>query len=264
MDKVVKFVATITVMLVLGTFSVAATNSALHHPTKGGNGNTGVDTPGQCTSGWLLDGSYGFRVTNGQFIVGSLNFDGNCGLSGVNTYVGQNGGVTDSSVTGSYSVNADGTIAISLTIGEATTPQQTYLVALSRTLPGAVGMGVNGTPGEIQLIAQNNFWFWKYNDASLFGSFAAICYVNATLNYVTFDGKGNLSGVSPYYSNGTEVSNPYTGTYTVNSDGTFTGSLNGGFSQYTFYGAIENGGNQIVYMYDAAGFGIDDSCVGNR
>jgi hypothetical protein len=262
MNKFAKFVATAAIILVLGTFSVAEIKSPLHH-TNTGDRNTNLNTPGQCTYGWLLDGTYGFRVTNGQYIVGTLNFNGNCGVSGVNTYTGQNGGVTDMAVTGTYVVNADGTITISITFGEETTPQY-YLIALSRTLPGAVGEGVNGTPGQIQLVAQNNFWFWKYTNASLYGSYAAMCYVNATLNYVTFDGKGNVSGISPYFSNGVEVSDPYTGTYTVNSDGTFTGSLNGSFSQYTFYGSLENGGNQIVYMYDAAGFGIDDSCVGNH
>jgi hypothetical protein len=260
MNKIVKFVTTIAVMLVLGTFSVAA--SAQERDTNAGPRRWEA-AGGECSNGWLLYGTYGFRVTNGQFIVGTLDFNGNCGLTGVNTYTGQNGGVTNMDATGSYAVNADGTITVSITFGEETTPQ-TYLIEFSRTLPGAVGAGVNGTSGEIQLVAQNNFWFWKYNNSSLYGSYAAICYVNATLNNVTFDGKGNLSGISPYYSNGVEVSDPYSGTYTVNSDGTFTGALTGSFSQYTFYGSIENGGNQVVYMYDAAGYGIDDSCVGNR
>lgn len=264
MNKIAKFVATIAVMLVLGTFSVAGTNNPpQHNPFWGADAGSGWDITGECSQGWLLYGSYGFTITSGQFIVGSLNFNGNCGLSGVNTYTGQNGGVVDSEVGGSYSVNADGTVSISMTIGHETTPQ-TFIVALSRTLAGAVGIGTGSTEGQIQLVAQNNYWFWQYNNASLSGSFAVVCSPSSTLNYVTFNGKGGLSGVDPYYSNGAEVSNPYTGTYTVNSDGTFTGSLNGSFSPYTFYGVIDNGGNQIAYLYNYAGYGVDDSCVGTR
>jgi hypothetical protein len=259
MNKIVKFVTTTAIILFLGTFSVAATN-----PAK----DSSTEPPrwvilGDCSQGWLLYGSYGFRVTAGQFITGTLNFNGECGLAGVNTYVGQDGGVVDLGLTGTYSVNADGTVVISMTIGQETTPQM-YVVALSKVGPGAVGIGINGTPGQIELVSQNNYWFSRYDNASLRGSFAVLCKVNGGLNYVTFDGKGGLTGVDPVYSNGVEASNPYTGSYSVNTDGTFSGSLNGSFSEYTFYGAIENSGNQIVYMYDNASFGVDDSCVGSH
>jgi hypothetical protein len=263
MSKLVKFAANIAILLGLGTFAVAGTNKPpQHNALVGGEAGSSPFSPAACSDGRVLDGAYGFMVSSGQYIVGSLDFNGKCGFSGVNTYVGENGGVTDSSVTGSYSVNADGTIAISMTIGDESTPQ-TFVVARNRSFRGAEGIETDGNPGIIQLVGQElPKGETAYSDASVVGRYVVVC--PGTLNTITFDGEGNLSGIDPTYYDGVENSNPFTGTYTVNSDGTFTGSLNGDFSAYTFYGAIENGGGQIVFLYDRAGYGVDDSCVGNH
>ena len=78
---------------------------------------------------------------------------------------------------------------------------------------------------------------------------------------MTFDGNGNQTGVDPY-DNGSYGDNPYTGTYTVNSDGTFSGGFSGAYSLYTLTGVIDNGGSEIEYTYDYQGQGGVVSCYG--
>ena len=84
----------------------------------------------------------------------------------------------------------------------------------------------------------------------------------AELNYVTFDGHGNLTGVEAYNNNGTVGQDTITGgTYSVNGDGTFSGSLSG---SYTFNGVMEKGVSQIEYTYSLPGTGGVLACVGKQ
>src|SRR5208282_1243164 len=84
------------------------------------------------------------------------------------------------------------------------------------------------------------------------------------LNYVTFDGAGNsaLSTALAYSGSGAyEGDEAATGTYTVNPDGTFSGNLLNGFSEYAFNGVLENDAAEIAYTYTESGVG-NQACYG--
>ncbi len=207
-----------------------------------------------CSGGALLSGEYGMLVgsyvgTNGKYLVGALNFNGACGITGTNTFGGVGGSFAQASVTGTYGLNADGTIAITLNLSGQTTPQ-TYIVGLSQSGHEAIGIENDGTSGFIDLQSQLTTLTAGFTTASLTGTYATSCIGNEVdLYYQTFDGLGNITGVNSKYINGTVTTNtPYTGTYTVNSDGTYQGSLTLSGNPVPFYGVIDNGNNEIEYI----------------
>jgi hypothetical protein len=57
------------------------------------------------------------------------------------------------------------------------------------------------------------------------------------------------------YDDGAYGDSPYTGSYTVNSDGTFTGSFAGSYSVFTMTGVLENGTAEMEFTYDESGVG---------
>ncbi len=101
-----------------------------------------------------------------------------------------------------------------------------------------------------------------YSAASLNGTYAAKCFgAEVDLNYVTFDGNGNLTGIDPF-NNGNFGSSPYTGFYSVNPDGTFSGGFGGSYALYTMTGVIDNATGAIEYTYDYSGVGGVVQCIG--
>jgi hypothetical protein len=207
-----------------------------------------------CSGGALLSGQYGMLVgsyvgTNGKYLVGALNFNGACGITGANTFGGVGGSFAQASVTGTYGLNTDGTVAITLNLSGQTTPQ-TYIVGVSQSGHEAIGIETDGTSAFIDLQSQLTTLTAGFTTASLSGTYATSCVGNdVDLNYQTFDGQGNITGVNSKYINGTvTVGTLYTGTYTVNSDGTYQGSVTLSGNPVPFYGVIDNGNNEIEYI----------------
>jgi hypothetical protein len=214
-----------------------------------------VSAQSTCPGGASLSGWYGMLVgsysgTGGKYLVGALNFDGACGITGTNTYGGNDGNIAQASVTGSYGANADGTMGITLNLAGQTTPQ-TYIVGVSQSGNEAVGIETDGTSGIIDLQAQLISPSGGYSNASLNGTYAIACIGGGVdLNFQSFDGNGNITGVDSEQNNGGVTTNtPYTGTYTVNSDGTFLGNVIFNGFPVPFYGVVDNGNNEVEFIY---------------
>jgi hypothetical protein len=222
-------------------------------------------------NGWyslLVSGPSATVGAAGKYLSGSLLFNGAGAVSGTNVNGGINGQYVNSTVTGTYALNGDGTIAITLNLAGQSTAQ-TYNVSISETGNEAVGIETDGT-ALAQIDLQAELWpnpaIQPYTTASLVGTYAAACSGDpgsySELNYVTFDGKGNLSGINAFDNNGSQGDGAYTGTYSVKGDGTFSGALAGSSSQYSFTGALSNVTSEIVYTYDLAGTGGVIACTG--
>jgi hypothetical protein len=233
-----------------------------------------------CTGGSTLNGSYGILVggtspsTGGsKFLSGLLTFNGACGLTGQITY-GTYGLSNSSSsevnfqpVTGSYNTNSDGTIQISFT-PNGSSIAQVYEVGYSAFANEALGIETDGTyVATIDLQAQN--WTSGYNYGSLNGTFAVSCQGVASafsdLNYVTFDGKGNLTGYD-YYNNGGNQGSAatYKGSFAVTSSGVIGGALQGSFSVFQYVGVLDNANNEIQFIYFENGAGAITTCTGKK
>ncbi len=190
-----------------------------------------------------LKGGYSFltnlwtaNVSTNQFaMVGVMTFDGAGNVTGSYT---QNsaGSVTAGTLGGTYTVNSNGTGAIDLTAG--LTAQ--FAITLHSTA-GGVADGVqllqtNDSNNEVisgtALLQSSNAG--TYSVASLKGNFAFqgnqwTADVNeaqsSTIGVFKFDGNGNFKGSETTMYDGELSSGPFSGTYTVNSDG--TGILSG-------------------------------------
>ena len=220
-----------------------------------------------CTGGGSLSGWYGMLVNGGgKYLEGAVYFDGNCNVSGSNITGGVSGQYATTSVTGTYGENADGSFNLIMSLAGQSSPQ-TYTIGVSESGNKARGLESDNTvSATIDLQSQLTTLTSGYNAASLTGTYAASCFNGsvAHLNYVTFDGKGDVSGVDYYDISGTiGIGNPYAGSYTVNSDGTFSGALTGGYSGYTFNGVIDSGISEIDYLYELSGSGVL-SCTGKQ
>ena len=218
---------------------------------------------GTCSGGASLSGWYRMLVSGGgKYLSGAVYFDGNCNVSGNNLTGGSGGQYVTTSVTGTYGQNSDGTFNITLNpAGQST---QTYLVGVSESGNKARGLESDNTIGAvIDLQSQLTTLTSGYTTASLNGSYAASCTGNseADFNYLTFDAQGNLTGLDVYNNNGGQGSNPIQGTYSVNGDGTFSGSLTG---SYSFTGVIDDGISEIEYTYYQPGTGGVLVCTGKQ
>jgi hypothetical protein len=220
-----------------------------------------------CTGGSGLSGYFGMLVGGtGKFLTGDLHFDGNCNITGTNIAGTLGGSYVTTTATGTYGQNSDNTYTLTLNFA-GQSAAQTYIVGLSEQGNKARGLESDGTVGAtIDLQSQLATTAGSYTSASLNGTYAASCLSGAAadLNYITFDGNG-LTGVDVFDNGGTnQGNNSYSGTYQVNSDGTFSGNLTGSYSSYSFNGVIENGVSQIEYIYDQSGSGGVLSCIGKQ
>lgn len=231
----------------------------------GSSACTGRQSTSTALSGWygILVGGPAVNGTGGKFLSGSVYFNGAGSLNGTNVNGGINGSVSDSSVTGTYVVNSDNTVTITMNLSGQTAPQ-TYVVGIVDAGSEAVGIESDGTAdATIDMQAQLEPTSLPYTTASLNGTYAVACHGDGVdLNYVSFDGNGNLAGIDPFAGNGTQSNNPYTGTYTVNSDGTVLGTLTGSYAGYTFAGVIDNWTSEIEYNYETVSTGGFTSCMG--
>jgi len=229
----------------------------------GGAFSTASATSGTCSGGASLSGWYGMLVRGGgKYLSGAIYLDGNCNVSGDNVTGSSGGPYVTAAVTGTYGQNSDGTFTITLNpAGQST---QTYMVGVSESGNKARGLESDGTVmATIDVQSQLTSLTSGYSAASLNGTYAASCYggSEADLNYLTFDGQGNVSGVDYYDNGGGQGTNPVQGTYSVNGDGTFSGSLAG---SYSLTGVIDNGISEIEYTYYEPGSGGVLACVGKQ
>jgi hypothetical protein len=221
--------------------------------------------PATCTGGSSLNGWYGIMVSGGRYLSGAVNFNGACGLTGSSLTGALSGQASSTtSVTGTYGQNSDGTYNLTLNLA-GQSAAQTYTMGISASGTKAVGIeSDNSAVAVIDIESQLTSLSNGYNTASLTGAYAVSCSGSGVdLNYVTFDGKGNLSGSNPYDNGSGQGSNTYSGTYSVNSDGSFSGALTGSYSSYTFNGVIDNGLTEIEYTYDQNGNEVI-SCSGRQ
>jgi hypothetical protein len=246
-------------------------------------GGTWVSTQaaaGTCSAAYYLKGTYGLLVSGnslaanaagGKYLTGALNFNStSCTITGSNISGGNNGAAATQSVTGTYGLNTDGTMTIFLSPADKS-PTQEYIVGVSQSNWEAVGIETDGSAAAtIDLTPQ----VWNrqpspiYTNASLTGRFSVSCNGLASykddLNYVKFDGKGNILGQNPYDYDGSIGDLPYTGSYSVAADGTLSGVLFNTYSQYSFRGVIDDQGIDVKYIYNRAGFGNIVACHGRK
>jgi hypothetical protein len=270
MNSSTKRACILAILLSLGT-ALWAAHPALAQQSAGNNGlNSGFDN----LYGWyglLVSGPSATPGAGGEYLSGALFFDGHGGISGKNVNGGINGQSGNTSVTGSYAASTQGAspeemIDITLQLLNQLAPQ-TYVVSVRRSNGEAVGIETDGSAiATIDLRPQFDFPNpSSFNNAALSGSFAAICTGNpgnfAQLNSVTFDGKGNLAGVDAYDDNNVEGVDTFSGTYTVNSDGTFSAVT---APTVSITGVIDNFYTEIAYTYNVAGLGEIMACVGKK
>lgn len=209
-------------------------------------------------NGWyglLVSGSTVATTPAPKYLAGALLFNGAGGISGSNVYSGSG---ASSTATGTYVANSDCTLTLTLKIGTAAA--QVYSVGVAAgvaTAIEAVGIETDASAvATIDLQAQNstNTTALNFTSSSLNGTYAASCVgplsASSDLNLVTFS-NGTLSGTDPYNNGGGFATSnvPYTGTYAVNSDGTFSGSLVVLGTNFNFYGVTTAAGRDVKYMY---------------
>jgi hypothetical protein len=265
MNRSIKPANFVAILLLLGTVFSVTSAVAQQQPFYSSNkqatqwfgwGSKGVNLTS--LYGWyglLIAGPSSTPGAGGKYLTGAIYFNGIGGLAGYNVNGGSNGQVGNTSVTGTYAVNSDSTITIALNL-KGQSAAQTYVVGVRQTSFEAVGIETDGSAiATIDLQSQYLFWNFPYNNASLSGTFSA------QLNYVSFDGKGNLSGVDPYDDNNMLGTSPFSGTYTVSSDGTFSAVT---APSVSITGVIDNFNTEIEYTFNVAGQGEIISCVGKK
>jgi hypothetical protein len=223
-----------------------------------------------CTGGTTLLGSYGMLVSGAtpanlpKYLIGVLNFNGACGITGSVTIGEPNTAIQAlASVTGSYNTNSDGSITLSLTLPNVSAPE-TYTVGFSQGFGEALGQEDDSTAvATIDLKSQNaplGGTAPTYTNASLKGQFTVACGSGvqggfSDLNLFSFDGTSNSNGAGgmtgqDYYNNSAHYGVlPYTGTYITQANGNFTGTVTVGGGTYGFSGVTDNNGNEIQYVY---------------
>ena len=230
-----------------------------------------------------LSGSYGLLVTGSttqgvsKFLTGVLNVSATCTVTG-DIAIGENQ-VASSFVplyAGSISTNSDGSLMLSLTLQQGNAPE-VYAIGFSSAFNEAVGAEMdNSAVATIDLKPQaafGNSAVASYSNVGIKGAFASSCSgITGTytdLNNFTFDGTssngvGNIVAGVDYYNNyGQSGVEPYAGQYSVNADGTLTGYVIVANMQYGITGVVDNGGNEVQFVYSANGADIT-ACTAKR
>jgi hypothetical protein len=216
-----------------------------------------------------LSGYYGMLVSGAsQYFSGSVFFDGAGGVTATNINGGSGSVYGNTTATGTYAPNGDGTITVTLNLANPAVTQ-IFVVGVSEAGNEAIGVETDGAAAAtIDLQSQLQLPSTQYTAASLNGTYAASCAGGETdLNWVTYDGKGNISGVDDF-NDGSYSGSPYTGTYTVSPDGTVTGHFADNtvtgvdYSVFTLTGVLDNGTAEMEFTYDENGVGGVVACIG--
>jgi hypothetical protein len=230
-----------------------------------------------------LSGTYGLHVTGSttqgvsKFLTGVLSFNSACVVTG-DISIGENNVATGFQplYAGSYSTNADGSITLSLTLQQGAAPEL-YAIGYSSAFNEAVGAEMdNSAVATIDLRPQTppgGTVISSYSNATIQGAFVASCTGNTAtytdLNNFTFDGTnsggvGNITSGVDYYNNyGQSGVEPYIGQYAVIADGTLGGYVVVGGVHYGFAGVIDNGGNEVQFVYSVNNADIT-ACIAKR
>lgn len=204
-----------------------------------------VEAEGQGCSVATLNGSFG-DLEQGTVVAqvpgfpqppfpaalsGIITFDGAGNVSGKYT-ASFAGAVMSSTAAGTYTVNPDCTYSAETTDGstglsfqhEGTITGRGTLQELNSTYTEgpvvAIGTARKTTPGRCSLETLKGT-FGNLEQGSI-PSMSAFLTLSAT---ATYDGKGNLSGTATLNSSGTSVTAPYTATYQVNPDCTYSDEI---------------------------------------
>jgi hypothetical protein len=201
--------------------------------------------------GMLISGTTLGSAPAGKYLAGAALFDGAGGISGSNVY--GNAG-SRSALSGSYLVNADCSVTVDLNIGGS--GPQTYTVGL-RSNGEAIGIEADANAVATITFKPQYASFTpglNFTSASLNGTWVTNCLGSSLsasdLNIATFK-NGTVSGTDPYNNGGSFIAanNPYTGTYSVNSDGTFSGVGLVDGATFNFYGVIATSNTEVDYFY---------------
>jgi hypothetical protein len=236
-----------------------------------------------CNTAPTLSGTYALNVTGSttagvsKFLTGMLTFSTSCTVTGT-IAVGENYVAAPFAplYAGSYAINTDGSIALSLTLQQGAAPE-TYAIGYSQAFNDAVGAEMdNSAVATIELkplLYPATAPALSYTNATLAGTYVASCAGRSAtytdLNAFTFDGSstngvGNIiSGVDYYNNYGQAGLEPYVGQYSVAANGTFTGNVTVGGAQYGVTGVIDFSANEIQFLYSAAGGDIT-ACSAKR
>lgn len=199
--------------------------------------------------GMLVAGQTTAPTPSTKYLVGAVLFDGVSSFSGSNLY-GAAGAHT--AVSGSYVLNSDCTITLTTSVPAAAT----YTVAV-KVSGEAVGIETDANAvATVSFKPQYATYTTGLNftQSSLNGSFVASCggFLGAysDLNLAVFS-NGTLTGSDPYNNAGSfqTANNPYAGTYVVNPDGTFKGTLIVDGTNFDYYGVISTANSKIDYIY---------------
>ena len=230
-----------------------------------------------------LSGTYGLHVSGSttqgvsKFLTGVLSFNSACLVTG-DISIGENNVATDFAplYAGSYSTNADGSIILSLTLQQGAAPEL-YAIGFSAAFNEAVGAEMdNSAVATIDLRPQTppgGTVISSYGNATIQGAFVASCSgITGTytdLNNFSFDGTssngvGNITAGVDYYNNyGQSGVEPYIGQYAVAADGTMGGYVVVAGVHYGFAGVIDNGGNEVQFVYSVNNADIT-ACIAKR
>ncbi len=231
-----------------------------------------------CTGGPSVKGNFGVLI-HGPLYAGSggtesyagiLKSNGKCGLTGSLTGGISGIAATTTALTGTYSVPATGQGAMSLVFAGSTTPI-TFSFGVVNKGKEMTGVETDDmAAATIDLLAMPKLTF---TNASITGTYVQTCFgagrvgstgpdsPGAEVDYETYDGAGNLSGTA-IDPNGASYS--YSGTYTVNSDGTYVSHLTP-YTSSAFTGAIVGSGSELHSVNTAnpatGVFGAYEVCV---
>ena len=195
-----------------------------------------------------LKGSYSFLLNrwtvqyNQDAVVGVMAFDGAGNVAASFTYI--DGGVVQTGTdSGTYTVNSNGTGAINFTNFSGTGASPHFAITLNSTAAGlAHGLQLVQTNNTANYVQSGTALLQcttaaTYSVASLKGNFSWqgnlwTANVNQAqsggIGTFSFDGKGHVKGVWTRMDGGVLHTGTFTGTYTVNSDG--SGSITVTFS----------------------------------